>query len=151
MFLSNTLFGVILKSVFSRIIEVNIAIICSCMPIITAPLKVIVLKLASSWSYLKKQHQALHSHAESRRDQAKSLSADIPGAKISGLRTFVQKFQRSMSRNTSVVMDMSSSSTLGSLDGDYHRQLRDVYKNNSASALGPSFPGSQRQGAYREV
>lgn len=109
------------------------------------------MKLVSSWNYLKKQRQALQSHTASRRDQAKSLSADIPDAKMSGLRTFMQKFQRYISRNTLVVMDVSSSSTLGSLDGDYHRQLKDVYKNNSVTALGSSSPGSERQGAYGEV
>ena len=130
--------------------EVNIAIICSCMPIITAPLKVMVMRITSSWNYLKKETQTLLLPKESTEYKRSNQLPNIPGAKISGLRTFIQRFQRSESKSgeTTVAVDMSNFSKLGSINEDYHHQLRAIHENDSANTPRSGVPDSREQSNY---
>lgn len=133
----------------SSIIEINVAIICSCMPAFTTPIKVMTSRMMSSWSNIKKRSQRSETTLPpmERRDGLQSLP-QIPAAKISGLRTFIRRFDRSTSEKTTVVVDVSNFSKLGSVDEDYHYQLRALHGVDTPYASPrPSTP-STRVGGY---
>ncbi|KAJ0116400.1 hypothetical protein J7T55_007380 [Diaporthe amygdali] len=128
-----------------NIIEVIIAIICSCMPILAAPLRAMVTKMTSSWSYLKRTTKTLVAPKEATGEHSDKLPS-IPDAKISGLRTFIRRFNRSTSQQSTVRMDISNFSKLGSVDDEYHRQLKAYHANEAAGISAPSTPGSRGRG-----
>lgn len=128
-------------SIYSSICEINIAIICSCMPAFTTPIKIITSRVLSSWSHIRKRSETTLPPKEGG-DVIQSLPV-IPGANISGLRTFIRRFNRSTSQQTTVMIDASNFSKLGSVDEDYHHQLRAIHGANTNASSGPSVPPSR--------
>ncbi|KAH8787844.1 hypothetical protein F5883DRAFT_530985 [Diaporthe sp. PMI_573] len=124
------------------ICEVNIAIICSCMPAFTAPIKVVATRLLSSWNLLKKHKEDLMSRAQGKDSGPPGLPG-VPGANISGLRTFIRRFHRSTSQQTTLMADVSNFSKIESVDAEYHRQLRELHGAETNASSRPSAPGSR--------
>jgi hypothetical protein len=108
--------------------EASIGLICSCMPVVTVALKSAVMRTVSSWNSAKKYSQTLLPKTE--RLQTPRTGQDqlpeIPQGNISGLRSFIYKFQRS----NADITPKDNLSTLGTLnsevDSDYHGQLRNM-------------------------
>lgn len=123
-------------------LEVNIAIICSCMPAFTAPLRTLTTRMTSSWRYLKRSTDNLLSRKDtSAREPGQEGLPEVPRANISGLRTFIRRFNRSASEETAVAVDMSNFSKLGSVDEDYHQQLRALHVPDSRAPSRPNTSG----------
>lgn len=125
----------------SSICEVNIAIICSCMPAFTAPLKIITTRMLSSWNLVRKQSASILSPKEGA-DGPQGLPG-VPRANISGLRTFIRRFNRSSSQQTTLMVDESNFSKLESVDEEYHRQLRALHGAETNASPRPSAPASR--------
>lgn len=129
----------------SSIIEINVSIICSCMPAFTTPIKVMTSRMMDSWSNIKKRSQRSETTLPPKEngDGLQSLP-HIPPAKISGLRTFIRRFDRTASEKTTVVVDVSNFSKLGSVDEDYHHQLRALHGAETPYASSrPSNPSTR--------
>ncbi|KUJ24524.1 uncharacterized protein LY89DRAFT_745434 [Mollisia scopiformis] len=105
--------------------EVCFGLIASCMPAITVSLKTLVTNIVSSWHSAKKYSNTLLSRPDnSGAEQLKDWSPEVPNAKMSGLRTFIRRVQRTNGQSVAV----SELATLGTMntevEQDYHQQLR---------------------------
>ncbi|KAI0024606.1 hypothetical protein F4780DRAFT_724348 [Xylariomycetidae sp. FL0641] len=107
--------------------EVTIGLICSCMPVITVPLKSLVTRTLSSWHSIKRYSHTLLSRKD---NHAPSASEDglppIPKGALSGVRTFIRKLGRSGVRSVSMSEPASFGTLSSETDQDYHGQLREI-------------------------
>lgn len=129
MFYLSKSMAVLLTCRYCRLCEASIGLICSCMPVITVALKTFVTGTASSWNYVKKYSQTLFSRTERFKNPkaGEDKLPEIPQGNISGLRTFIHRFQRS-NTNSIPLRELSTFATLNSdVDRDYHGQLRDMH------------------------
>ncbi|KAI1424708.1 hypothetical protein F5Y12DRAFT_714946 [Xylaria sp. FL1777] len=107
------------------LLEVSIALICSCMPVITVPLKSLLVQTVSSWNSIKKLSTGLVSKSEKvKSKESVAQLPGIPGGTLSGLRTFIRRLHSSTPASMPTYK-MSNFETLNSeVDQDYHEQLR---------------------------
>lgn len=128
-------------NIHPSICEINIAIICSCMPAFAAPIKGITSRVLASWNTMKKRSETTLPAKESG-GELHNLP-ELPRANISGLRTFISRFNRSESKKTTVMVDVSNFSRLESVEEDYHRQLRAVHGADTNVPSRPSATSSR--------
>ncbi|KAI0860527.1 hypothetical protein F4860DRAFT_524926 [Xylaria cubensis] len=107
------------------LLEVSIALICSCMPIITMPLKSLLVQTISSWNSAKKFSRSLISRFDKKKPKtSQEQLPEIPGGTLSGMRTFIRKLHASTPASIPTI-EFSNFETLTSEpDQDYHEQLR---------------------------
>ncbi|KAI0906895.1 hypothetical protein F4823DRAFT_605239 [Ustulina deusta] len=94
------------------------------MPVITVPLKSLVVQTVSSWNSIKKFSTGLISKSD-KVDSKESIAQlpRIPHATLSGLRTFIRRLHSSTPASMPT-NEMSKFGTLNSeTDQDYHEQL----------------------------
>ncbi|KAK3374874.1 hypothetical protein B0H63DRAFT_512909 [Podospora didyma] len=138
--------------------ELNFGLMCSCMPVITVSLKAWANKTVSSWHSVKKYYYSNTFGGQSRSEAnntgggirgdryLKEELPRIPGGAMSGMRTFIRRFNRSTNAQS---VPMSNFVTLNSMsDKDYHGQLRDIYgaDHDDAERLAPCIAGQSRRG-----
>lgn len=114
-------------------LELGIAFICGCMPVITIFLRGLVERLMVSWASMKKHSVTMFSKAEKegRSGDSDRQLPDIPGGTLFGIRTFIRRLHRSNAEETALPMtEMSAFSKLGSIDEGYHEQLRAINSIN---------------------
>ncbi|KAH7387002.1 hypothetical protein DE146DRAFT_666327 [Phaeosphaeria sp. MPI-PUGE-AT-0046c] len=110
------------------IIELNVGIICSCIPVIVVLFKDFAHSsyITSFRRYLRSRYASGHSDSESEVDEkAVQGLPEVPRGTLSGLKTFVRKFDRSQSRSQwDKTIPKSDFNTLGSTDESYHEVLK---------------------------
>ena len=109
---------------YTRIIELNVGIICSCLPIIVVLFKDVTKnpKLLSLKRYLQKRHGS-SGGSEDVEDESKPTNGlpNISSATLNGLRTFIRRMNRTERIEST---QMSTFNQLSSLEEDYHEYLK---------------------------
>lgn len=133
--------------------ELNIGLICSCMPVVSVPLKVFVESVVHSWSSMRKYSRTMFSQSEDAGKAKEALGAElpqVPSGTISGVRTFIRRLYRTDREDTVQLTNVSAFSKLGSVDEGYHEQLRAMHaidiESSAAWSNGQSAPGSRGRG-----
>ncbi|TRX93716.1 hypothetical protein FHL15_005392 [Xylaria flabelliformis] len=107
------------------LLEVSIALICSCMPIITMPLKSLLAQTISSWNSAKKFSRSLISRLDKKEpNKHEEQLPRIPGGTLSGLRTFIRKLHASTPTSIPTIEFTNFEILTSETDQDYHEHLR---------------------------
>jgi len=115
--------------------EINIGLICSYMPVVSMPLKLIVESVVNSWSSMRKYSRTMFSRSDDTGKAKEALGPQLPEVP---------------SGTTVHLTDVSAFSKLGSVDKGYHEQLRAMHvvdiESSTAWSNGQSAPGSRGRG-----
>lgn len=107
------------------IVELTAGVLCSCMPVVLAGLKHITKQDSSQrvLRYLKIRRS--NGSTEENKPQTKPkyniLNCPIPKPTLTGLRSFIQKSQKSQPH---LLTDVVSYDELGTVNDDYHMHIR---------------------------
>ena len=133
--------------------EINIGLICSYMPVVSMPLKLIVESVVNSWSSMRKYSRTMFSRSDDTGKAKEALGPqlpEVPSGTMSGMKTFIRRLYRTERENTVHLTDVSAFSKLGSVDKGYHEQLRAMHvvdiESSTAWSNGQSAPGSRGRG-----
>lgn len=133
---------------FNSILELNIGLICACMPVVTPPLKTVLANVVASWHSIKNYSRTrLFTRSPSKTsnsDNTSDLSTpkkqrqDLPqilkgNGTIPGLQTFIRRayYSSATSNQQSAPMTSWETNTVATLDStvnlDYHSQVKAIY------------------------
>jgi hypothetical protein len=105
------------------IIELNVGIICSCIPVVVVMFKDFAKNphIMSLRRYLRSRYASGQSDSDEVGQKAEQRLPDIPKGTLSGLKTFVRKFDRTQRADST---QMSNFNQLASSDESYHEVLK---------------------------
>ncbi|KAI1632376.1 hypothetical protein F4809DRAFT_656422 [Biscogniauxia mediterranea] len=126
------------------LLEISIGLICSCMPVITAPLKILIAKMISSWHSIKQYSRTILSSTDRDPRERCGQLPEIPGGGMSGLRTFIRRCHRSNVQSTPMSYLSHFVSLESDTDWDYHGQLRDLCSVDIERPAPVTLPKSHR-------
>ncbi|KAI0544538.1 hypothetical protein F4679DRAFT_591313 [Xylaria curta] len=107
------------------VLEVSIALICSCMPVITMPLKSLLVQTISSWNSTKKFSRSLISKTgKTDSSRPKEQLPKVPSGTLSGLRSFIRKLHASTVADIPTNEPSNFETFTSEIDQDYHEQLK---------------------------
>ncbi|KAF2197035.1 hypothetical protein GQ43DRAFT_497190 [Delitschia confertaspora ATCC 74209] len=112
------------------ILELNVGIICSCMPVVFILFKRV--KLRSSYiaflSYFRTRNRSGRTAGSDNDPRVVPVGEDrlpaVPKPTLTGLRSFIKRVQRSQPGRTTRPTEMSTYSEINSMNDDYHAQLK---------------------------
>ncbi|RAL07030.1 uncharacterized protein BO97DRAFT_438736 [Aspergillus homomorphus CBS 101889] len=123
------------------VVELNIGILCACVPVLFVVLRTWMQRTESGFVYLKKRlttsRASKSTVALSEPPQKPSVSLDIPTGTLSGLKSIFRNTKPTDPEEVKSGIQVSRYYELQSIDVDYHAQIR----GDSASGRNPSFTG----------
>ncbi|GLA17281.1 hypothetical protein AnigIFM62618_004416 [Aspergillus niger] len=122
------------------VVEINIGVLCACVPVFFVVLRTWKQRTESGFVYLKQRLLTPPGSKEmvvlGERQQKPGVSLDIPTGTLSGLKTFFYKLKPDEEEAKSGIR-VSHYFELTSIDIDYHAHIR----HDSASGSNPSLAG----------
>jgi hypothetical protein len=111
------------------IIELNVGIICSCIPVVVVLFKDFGKnpRIMSLRRYIRSRYASGQSDSDSEElgQKPEQYLPDVPKGTLSGLKTFVRKFDRSQRGEATQVSNFSHlASSVASSDESYHEVLK---------------------------
>lgn len=136
-------------TILDSILELNIGLICACMPIVALPFKALGSSLAASWNSIRNYartrllncsgSEGIDEHKMTDSPSDKEMDHQLPemvkgNGAITGLRSFMRRAYRStVATSTQTTAPLTSTeavtfATLSSMDysHDYHDQLKNI-------------------------
>ncbi|RDH21560.1 hypothetical protein M747DRAFT_330544 [Aspergillus niger ATCC 13496] len=127
---------------FSSVVELNIGVLCACVPVFFVVLRTWKQRTETGFAYLKQRLLTSPGSKETvvlgERQQKPGVSLDIPTGTLSGLKTFFHKLKPDQETVKSGIR-VSHYFELQSVDIDYHAHIR----GDAASGRNPSLAGSK--------
>lgn len=157
--------------ILDSILELNIGLICACMPVVALPFKALGASLATSWNSIRNYSRVGLLNRSNREGIDEYNMTDSPSYKetklhlpqvvkgdgaISGLRTFMRRAYHSTAevntQNTAPVTHTEAITISGLNSVDYHHDYHGQFKNTLSVGTGaqddhswphpmPQFPG----------
>ncbi|KAF2730926.1 hypothetical protein EJ04DRAFT_28353 [Polyplosphaeria fusca] len=118
---------------WTSIVELNVGLICLCLPVVSVPILNRITKLGhslSSWLSERRSRRSRRSNEDSgssNHDESTPALPSVPGGALTGLRSLFRNFDRSRNDDsTQEVTGVGSFSDVESADVSYHAQIKGI-------------------------
>jgi hypothetical protein len=117
---------------YPSIVEINVGLICLCLPVVSVPLLNRITKLGrslSSWLSSRRSRRSRRSNEDSgssSHDDSVPALPLVPGGTMTGVRSLFRSFNRSRNEDNSPreTTGIGSFSDMNSADFSYHAQIK---------------------------